>query len=130
MNEEVIYGEIGRRIKRFRKVAGQTQAQLASRIGMSRASIANIEGGRQNFLLHYLYAIAAALDLGTPLSLLPGAHEVVTPSTGVIRVAVPRKGLTGKQRDEVIRLIGSGEHGGSTAGGRWKGGKEKKSANV
>ena len=119
MNEEVIYREIGRRIKRFRKVAGQTQDQLASRIGVSRASIANIEAGRQNFLLHYVYAIAEALNLDTPLPLLPGAHEVIAPSTDIVKVPVPKKGLTKNQREDVSRLMGSAmeDAGGSTAGG-------------
>ena len=80
MTGQDLYREIGRRIRRLRKAAGQTQEQLATQVGVSRASIANIEAGRQNFLLHNIYAIAEALDLGTPVSLLPGSHEGVTPA--------------------------------------------------
>ena len=120
MNEQDIYHEIGRRIRRFRKAAGQTQEQLATRIGVSRASIANIEAGRQNFLLHYVYAIAETLDLDTPVSLLPGSHEDIAPSTDMGKVPVPQEDLTDKQRADVIRLMSGGavNRGGSTTGGR------------
>ena len=118
MNGQDLYREIGRRIRRLRKAAGQTQEQLAAQVGVSRASIANIEAGRQNFLLHYIYTIAEALDLGTPVSLLPGSHEGVTPAIDTAEVPLPQEGLTDKQREEVIRLMGgSGRQHGTNAPG-------------
>lgn len=116
MNERDIYCEVGQRIRRFRKGAGRTQHQLADQIGVSRASIANIEAGRQNFMLHYIYAIAEALELDTPISLLPGAHEGIAVSADMPKVPVPQEGLTDKQREEVILLMGGrlGDHGGTT----------------
>lgn len=58
-----------------RKALGLTQAQLASKVGMSRASIANIEGGRQNILLHHVYALAGALEFGKVGELLPAMPQ-------------------------------------------------------
>lgn len=48
-----------------------TQANLAARVGMSRASIANIEAGRQSVLLHHACNIATALGLSSVADLLP-----------------------------------------------------------
>jgi len=47
------------------------QSDLAARVRMSRASIANIERGRQNVLLHHACDIAAALQLARVDDLLP-----------------------------------------------------------
>lgn len=120
MDEQDIYREIGQRIREFRKAAGQTQDQLAIQIGLSRASVANIEAGRQHFLLYYVYSIADALDLDTPVSLLPGPHEGTISPADAVKVPVPRKGLTDKQREEVIQLMGggTGDHESDTTGGK------------
>lgn len=43
-----------------------TQAALAAQVGLSRASIANIERGRQSVLLHNALDLASALGLQLP----------------------------------------------------------------
>jgi len=48
-----------------------TQAQIAERVGLTRASIANIETGRQKVLLHHIYLLADALQLQSVGDLLP-----------------------------------------------------------
>lgn len=64
------YEEVGRRLRQARTEADLTQQQLAAKVGLSRASVANIEAGRQPFLLHSLNAFAAALEV-KPCALLP-----------------------------------------------------------
>lgn len=54
-----------------------TQAELGSRVGMSRTSITNIERGRQHVSLHAAYVLAAAVDKH-PHELLP-PPEVLSP---------------------------------------------------
>ena len=65
-----IYREIGARIRSRRKEFRLTQETFASRLGLSRASLANIETGRQSILVHRLYPIAQILDLNVA-DLLP-----------------------------------------------------------
>lgn len=55
-----------------------TQLELSARIGLTRGSVANIEGGRQSVLLHQFLAIAAALQM-EPRELLP-TDAVVVPA--------------------------------------------------
>ena len=103
------YLELGWSIRRYRKGAGRTQAQLAAEIGISRASLANIEAGRQQVLVHYIYAIAEALDLDSPMALMPTTPKDQSSRNLDIEasaVPLPEKGLSEKQRQEVLRLMG------------------------
>lgn len=65
-----IYKEIGAVIRSRRKVLGMSQEKLAARLRISRGSLANIEIGRQNLLVHQLYKFAVALSL-EPTDFLP-----------------------------------------------------------
>jgi transcriptional regulator with XRE-family HTH domain len=60
------YEGLGRRLHALRKRKGLTQEQLGARLApqMTRASIANIESGKQRVLAHTLLQFAAALDVG------------------------------------------------------------------
>jgi transcriptional regulator with XRE-family HTH domain len=78
MSDEVIYKAFGRAIATRRKELGLTQADLAGRVGMSRASIANIERGRQNVLLHHVYSLASALEFAKVADLLPTQPKPAT----------------------------------------------------
>ena len=58
---EAIYGNVGRRIKERREALGMSQEVLSVSLGLTRASIANIEAGRQRIMLHDVPALARAL---------------------------------------------------------------------
>jgi transcriptional regulator with XRE-family HTH domain len=75
-NEQVFYNIVGERIRTARKRRNPrvSQLQLADELRISRASVVNIEAGRQHTPLHMLWLIADALgvDLG---SLIPTRDE-------------------------------------------------------
>ena len=63
MDNEIIYNEIGKLIKKERKEKGITQEKLAELTSYSLSFIANIESNtHQSFSLHTLYKIANALN--------------------------------------------------------------------
>lgn len=72
MTPDPIYKHIGAVIRARRKTLGLKQETLAGKLGISRGSLANVETGRQNVLVHQLYRYANALQL-TPFDLLPPA---------------------------------------------------------
>ncbi len=69
-DDEFLYQAVGEKIRHVRERSRPklSQAQLATRLGVSRASIVNIEAGRQHAPLHVLWQIAGIL--GTELALL------------------------------------------------------------
>lgn len=70
MTIESIYQQIGHRIRIERTKRSLSQEYIAEKAGLSRASIVNIERGRQKIMLHSLYAVANSL--GIPVThLLP-----------------------------------------------------------
>lgn len=74
-NEDVLYAEIGRRLRRRRVELSMTQEELAFLVGVLRTSITNLEKGRQRAPLHLLYQLCTALDLET-MALLPSLSEL------------------------------------------------------
>jgi transcriptional regulator with XRE-family HTH domain len=79
-----IYRKVGRKIRqaRERSSAKLSQDALARRLGISRASVVNIEAGRQRAPLHLLWQIADLL--GTNLTLLiPSREELLAPTNRV-----------------------------------------------
>jgi DNA-binding XRE family transcriptional regulator len=71
--------EVGLRLLMMRKRRGTTQAALAEKIGLPRASYANIEAGRQRVPVDIVWR--AAVVLGVPISSL--VPEPVNKATGV-----------------------------------------------
>lgn len=69
-----LYGRIGDAVRKRRREMGLTQQNLADRLDISRASLANIEVGRQRILVHHLYDLARALGLEVA-ALLPRSPE-------------------------------------------------------
>lgn len=86
MSDAAIYAAFGKAVSVRRKELGLTQAALAAQVGMSRASIANIESGRQNVLLHHVYSLAAALKFAKVSELLPTPPKDQTPGDTDVRI--------------------------------------------
>lgn len=85
-DEEALYRAVGERIRtaRERQTARLSQAALAKSLEISRASIVNIEAGRQHAPLYLLWKIAQQLDVEL-LSLIPSTADLaVLPSTAIL----------------------------------------------
>lgn len=75
MEEEILYIEIGKLIKKARNLKEWTQTKLSEKVGMSRVSITNIEQGNQKPSIFTIYIIAEALEV-PPVSLLPDPSQL------------------------------------------------------
>ncbi len=68
---EPIYQMIGAKIMMMRTALGWTQEDLGKRMGLTRVSIAQIEGGKQRFMLHDISKFAETFQT-TPKHFLRG----------------------------------------------------------
>lgn len=78
MKKQELYEKIGLNIKTRRHELKLKQSDVAKSTGISRPSLANIEGGRQALTLHLFYKLAGVLELKDSRALLP---------TGVVEAA-------------------------------------------
>lgn len=104
MDNESLYAAIGRKAAARRKELRRTQEQVAVQMELSRASIANIEVGRQSLLLHQAYRLADVLGFQTLDELLPTLSVRAAKQSSP--KAPPTSGnLTSKQKSEVTAFF-------------------------
>lgn len=77
LEQEQLYVWLGQKIHTYRKNRKISQTELGTRVGLSRASIVNIEKGRQHTPLHILFYIARNLKV-SPRDLLPLDNEYLS----------------------------------------------------
>jgi DNA-binding XRE family transcriptional regulator len=70
-----VYRVLGRKVRQTREVQRMSQDLLAQHLGISRASMVNIEAGRQRAPLHLLWQIAEVLH-SKLIELIPTPDEV------------------------------------------------------
>jgi transcriptional regulator with XRE-family HTH domain len=100
------YKEFGRLLRIQRNESELTQTDLAVRVGLSRTSVTNIELGRQQVPLHYIYTFATALGV-SPEKLLPGRDFAVAESDLVHLPASASKELKRHELEEgALRWVG------------------------
>ena len=103
MQEREIYKAFGQAVAQKR--AGQkTQVELARAVGMSRASLANIERGEQRVYIHQLLAITQAL--GVELSDLVPDKAHVSPLPRA-KVSVSGDRVNRSQERAIKELVSS-----------------------
>ena len=102
-----LYCEFGKRLKKARKQVGLTQDSLAERVGLSRASITNIELGRQHVALHSVFLLASALGI-TPRQLLPEQTQNDSNTTSTpLNLLRSWPGLAKESQQWITRIVAS-----------------------
>lgn len=105
MGEGELYRKFGRRLAELRNNAKLTQSDFARKIGISRASVANIERGEQRVYLHQLLSVADALNLNGLDTLVP-ADLGATPKLRA-EVTVSGDKISRAQERAIKELVGS-----------------------
>lgn len=81
------YASLGSRVQRGRKRANLSQAELAEQLGLTRASIANLEAGRQRPSALHVAMLADVLKVPVQelLPHAPGAADTVKDAKDELR---------------------------------------------
>lgn len=104
MSDMELYRRLGRAVAERRASLGLTQGHVAEMLGLSRASLANIETGRQRILVHQLFALITALKLNSILDLVP---ETWVPVEPLPKFEVSGLPLSPRQQSGVEDLLAS-----------------------
>jgi transcriptional regulator with XRE-family HTH domain len=106
MKVEPVYHSIGAIIRSKRRQLEWSQEKLAQHVRISRATLANIETGRQRILVHQVYIFATALG-ARPDEFLPSL-AAGAPATARMLLPIPG-GLKPQQREQIAQLIEAAE---------------------
>jgi len=102
MDDMEIYRQLGQKVARLRNERGRTQAEIAAQIGLTRASLANIETGRQKVLMHHVFRLANALNCASILELVPASFEF---SDDVPPITTHGSPLSEQEQAQVQRFV-------------------------
>lgn len=99
-----LYRRLGRNVASRRQKLGLTQSTVAEKLGLSRASLANLETGRQRIMVHQLFALVNVLKLKTVLDLVPDTWVSLEPLPDI---KVSDTTLSPQQQSSVTSLVSS-----------------------
>lgn len=85
------------------------QAEVADQIGLTRASLANIESGRQKLMLHQIYRLATALKVASITDLVPPNYSFEQASGPLRLVGSDLNDLQKAQIEQYVRRKAGGE---------------------
>lgn len=110
-NEKTLYKIVGKRIAELREIRGHSQQTVANKTDLNRATISNIELGRQNVSLHIIYEIAKALQT-EPAYFLPNLNEIpdVESSTENIEKILNKEPIDENTKNAILKLIKRSEN--------------------
>jgi transcriptional regulator with XRE-family HTH domain len=103
MDELALYARFGHLVRLHRKRLSLNQAEIGKAVGLSRASVANIETGRQRIPIHHLYRLARVLEVDVH-ALLP-APDNASPANIHREIQCSIK-LSDLEQEAVAKVIG------------------------
>ncbi|MGY4353593.1 transcriptional regulator with XRE-family HTH domain [Bradyrhizobium sp. i1.3.1] len=104
-----IYRIVGAGLAARRKKLRLKQAEVADQIGLTRASLANIESGRQKLMLHQVYKLATALKVDSIMDLVPASFSFEQASGPVRLVGSEVNDVQKAQIEQFVRRKAGGE---------------------
>jgi transcriptional regulator with XRE-family HTH domain len=102
MSDMEFYQQLGRAVAKRRNELRLTQAQVGEALGLTRASLANLENGRQRIMVHQLFRLVEILQLKSILDLVPAVWISEKPPEDLLFKGAD---LTANEQARVNRLL-------------------------
>lgn len=103
MKEPGTYPQLARTVRAAREAANHTQTSLATAIGVSQSTIAQLERGRVR--PGWDVATSLAEELGIPIALLAPEHNAVELDEASVELAIRFAMLGERDRDVVQSMV-------------------------
>ena len=101
LSEERFYQKLGLAIKEARAAKGISQSELGHILNLSRASVVNIESGRQRPSIYFLSLIAQHLEVGLK-DLIPGSSDRLM---NLLYTEASRRGLDESSKEKLSQFL-------------------------
>ena len=104
VDERAIYKAFGRAVADRRSALGRTQDRVSKEVGLSRASLANIERGNQRVFLHQVLALADALELSSSHEIVP-ERVIATPQEARSDIKLSGAKVSKDQKEKLSSIV-------------------------
>ncbi len=107
MRQDTFYRQLGTTLAQRRREKGLSQSQVASRIDVPRARLANIETGRQSVSVHQLVELASVLGVKSVEALLPANFILPVNAERASPVETTGSHLNAEQKKKIASIFDS-----------------------
>jgi len=94
--------KVGQQIKSVRELRGYSQADLANKLKINRASLSQLESGKQQITVSLIYKLAQVLETDVTTFLLP-LNAINSEST--ITAKLSQEDITDDTKSSILRFI-------------------------
>lgn len=107
MSPKELYTIIGQRVRDFRDLQGITQSQIAIQTNINRATISNIESGKQQVSIQYLYLIAKVLntEISTFLPSLKELNMLAVDNLSIINDQLEDQDVSDATKNSILQSL-------------------------
>lgn len=98
---------VGLKIKEYRSFLDLSQAEFAEKIGINRATLSQLEAGKQQFTLHHIYTIAQKfnVEITTFLPLIKHLEIEASSDANLISEMLQQQNVNESTKNSILQLI-------------------------
>lgn len=107
MSAKDINTTVGLKIREYRNFLDLSQADFAEKVGINRATLSQLEAGKQQFTISLIYKVAQKLnvEITTFLPLIKHIENDVTLNSNLISEKLKQQDVNESTKNSILQLI-------------------------